>query len=310
MMYKSRIMIEIARGLKAFLNLEVCTTRGTVPNLARLREESPKKDSQLKRMQKRLFKKERQVARLQARQRSIDSHIGSAEYNHDGLVVWGKDVSFLREPSFVKAYEAGMNSGHKLAREKGSDKDIHIEWRVHVACWAAWHAKQLPGSFVECGVNTGIFSLAVCNYIDFNSTDKDFFLFDTFEGIPKEQMAEQETDRTRLNQIAYEECYEVARRNFEPFPRARLVHGTVPGTLDSVDIGEVCYLSIDMNIAEPEIANVEFFWDKLAHGAPVLLDDYAWHNHTLQKEEMDNVAFRKGVKILTMPTGQGLLFKP
>jgi hypothetical protein len=155
-------MIEIARGLKAFLNLEVCTTRGTVPNLARLREESPKKDSQLKRMQKRLFKKERQVARLQARQRSIDSHIGSAEYNHDGLVVWGKDVSFLREPSFVKAYEAGMNSGHKLAREKGSDKDIHIEWRVHVACWAAWHAKQLPGSFVECGVNTGIFSLDEC----------------------------------------------------------------------------------------------------------------------------------------------------
>lgn len=77
MMHKSRIMIEIARGLKVFLNLEVDITRGTVPNLARSREESPKKGSQLKRMQKRLFKKEQQVTRLQARQRSSDSQYGA-----------------------------------------------------------------------------------------------------------------------------------------------------------------------------------------------------------------------------------------
>jgi hypothetical protein len=30
-------------------------------------------------------------------------------------------------------------------------------------------------------------SLAICNYIDFNSTGKRFFLFDTFKGIPLEQ---------------------------------------------------------------------------------------------------------------------------
>ena len=233
------------------------------------------------------------------------------DYNHDALAVWHKDVSFLRDPAFVRAYQAGMNSGHKICREKGSDVDIHIEWRVYVACWAAWHAKQLPGSFVECGVNTGIYSLAVCNYIDFNSTGKDFFLFDTFKGIPEEQMTEQERDnRIRENQELYEECYDVARRNFAPFPKAKLVRGKVPDTLNRVSIDKVCYLSIDMNIAEPEIAAIEFFWDKLVCGAPVLLDDYGWVYYSLQKEEMDSFASKKGVKILTMPTGQGLLIKP
>lgn len=231
-------------------------------------------------------------------------------YNDDALAVWSKDVSFLKEPEFANAYRIGASSGYKHQREKGVDA-LHIEWRVHVACWAAWHAKRLPGSFVECGVNTGIYSLAVCNYIDFNSTGKEFFLFDTFRGIPKEQMASREReDRVKENEDFYEECYEVTRRNFEPFPKAKLVRGKVPDTLDHVTIDKVCYLSIDMNIAEPEVAALEFFWDKLVTGAPILLDDYGWLKYSLQKERMDEFARRRGIKILTAPTGQGLILKP
>ncbi len=72
----------------------------------------------------------------------------------------------------------------------------------------------------------------------------------------------------------------------------------------------MCYLSLDMNIVKPEIAAIEFFWDKLVSGAPILLDDYGWLHYSLQKVEMDKFASKKGVKILTLPTGQGLLLKP
>jgi hypothetical protein len=108
----------------------------------------------------------------------------------------------------------------------------------------------------------------------------------------------------------YSECFEIARRNFAPFPKAVLVRGKVPDTLRSVDIEQVCYLSIDMNIVEPEIAAIEFFWDKLSPGAPVILDDYGWSTYLLQKEAMDRFAEQRGVRILTLPTGQGLLLKP
>lgn len=171
-------------------------------------------------------------------------------YDHDGMRLYGKNTDFLQDDRFLRAYRAGMDSGHKIGRRKGSQADIHIEWRVHIAIWAACHAARLDGDFVECGVNTGIFSLAICNYIDFNATGKYFYLFDTFCGIPEEQMLDAERPfRTVENKSYYEECYETARRNFEPFQRARLVRGKVPDTLGDVSIEKVCYLHIDMNIA-------------------------------------------------------------
>ena len=116
--------------------------------------------------------------------------------------------------------------------------------------------------------------------------------------------------RIAANRMWYEECYEIALRNFAPFPRARLVRGTVPATLDSVAIEKVCYLSLDMNIAAPERAAIEFFWDKLSPGAVVILDDYGWASHDDQKATMDEFAAARGVPIATLPTGQGLLLKP
>lgn len=233
-------------------------------------------------------------------------------YTEDCLAVWHKNLDFLTEDRFVEAYRRGMDSGHRIGREAGSKKDIHIEWRVHVICWAACHAAKLQGDFVECGVNTGIFSLAAAYYVDFNRLDKSFYLFDTFAGIPDDQIADSEKawGRHKENEASYDECYEVAKRNFSPYPRARLVRGKVPETLTTVEIPKVCYLSLDMNIAAPEIAALEFFWPRLTPGAPIIFDDYGWAPYRTQKDVMDDFAARNGVHILTLPTGQGLLLKP
>jgi hypothetical protein len=262
--------------------------------------------------------KDREIQQIREHARSVedglrrlDEVFRSANYNADSLMVFNKNVSFLRNEAFMQAYRAGVHSGHKMGRKSGIGEDIHIEWRVHVACWAAARARHLEGSFVECGVNTGIPSLAVCRWIDFNATGKDFYLFDTFRGIPEEQMAAQERQqRIRENDEIYEECYDLVRRNFAPFPRGHLVRGMVPDTLRTVNIEKVCYLSIDMNIAEPEIAAMEYFWDKLVPGATVILDDYGWAGYELQQKEHDRFAASKRVPILLLPTGQGLIIKP
>ena len=119
---------------------------------------------------------------------------GQPQYDADHLAVWGKNLGFMNDPRFLSAYRRGINSGHKIGEAYGLGHDLSIEWRVHVCCWAASHAKHLPGDFVECGVNTGIYSLAVCEYVDFNATDKTFWLFDTFKGIPEQQMLPSERE--------------------------------------------------------------------------------------------------------------------
>jgi hypothetical protein len=225
-------------------------------------------------------------------------------YDSDGLRVIGKNVPFLADERFMSAYRRGMNSGH----DYGKGGDIHIEWRVAVSCWAARHGANLPGDFVECGVNTGIHSLAICEYVGFNALSKRFYLFDTFCGIPDEQRSAQE--RAHAANHEYRECYELACANFAPYPGAVLVRGKVPDTLPTVLIEQVAYLSIDMNIAYPERKAIEYFWPKLATGALIVLDDYGWRGYEEQKTAMDEFARGAGVEVLTLPTGQGLLVKP
>lgn len=229
-------------------------------------------------------------------------------HNADGLITGSRNVSFLHDKRFKDAYRYGMFSGHMIGGQ--ASVDLHIEWRVAVCCWAAQHGTRLPGDFVECGVNTGILSLAVCKYVGFNDLDKSFYLFDTFAGIPEAQMSEDERTDRLISNTKYPDCYAQAQSNFEPFARAHLVRGAVPDSLAMVKIDRVAYLSIDMNIAYPERKAIEYFWPKLSAGAMVVLDDYGWTRYEAQKQTMDEFAKSVGVEILTLPTGQGLLVKP
>lgn len=240
---------------------------------------------------------------------SILATWGRPSYSGDSLAVWNKNVDFLADERFIKAYQAGMHADHRQDRRPGSAIDLHIEWRIHVSCWAAWHAKQLDGDFVECGTNAGIMSVAVCNYIDFNATGKRFFLFDTFAGVPEEQIGPDEGHAYYQNTV-YRDVYETARRNFAPWPKAILVPGKVPDSLATQTISQVAYLMIDMNIMVPERAALEHFWPKMVRGGIVLFDDYGWRGYDAQKRAHDAFAARQGVEILTLPTGQGMLIKP
>ena len=68
-------------------------------------------------------------------------------------------------------------------------------------------------------------------------------------------------------------------------------------------------MSIDMNSVNPEVAALDYFWDKLSKGGMIILDDYAYVTCDLQYEAHNNWAKGKGIKILTLPTGQGLIIK-
>lgn len=236
---------------------------------------------------------------------------GVPSYDANNLVTWYQSVDFMSDKRFLSAYHRGMDSGHQIMRSPGSKDDIHIEWRVAVACWAAQHAARLPGDFVECGVNTGIVSLAICEYVNFNATGKSFWLFDTYSGMPPDQITKTEAElgRNEENSSLYLECYETAKRNFMPFPKANLVKGCVPDTLSSVSIPVVAYLHLDMNLSYPERAAIEYFWPKMPVGAIVLLDDYGWAPYRPQKDILDDFAKKNGVEIMMLPTGQGLLIK-
>jgi Methyltransferase domain len=228
-------------------------------------------------------------------------------YNQDGLFTIHSD-HFRSDPAFRAAYTRGIEASNGV--------DPGFEWRVHVALWAAAIALRGPGSFVECGVNTGFISSAIMNKLQWGALDRRFYLIDTFSGPVLAQYSHDEIERGRLTIAndalaagSYVTDIARVRANYAEWANVVIVQGAVPEILTDLDTGSVAFLHIDMNCALPERAALEFFWGRLSPGGVVLFDDYAHFGHDCQRDSIDAAAMGLGVDILSLPTGQGLIVK-
>ena len=229
-----------------------------------------------------------------------------ATYNQDGLrSIHNHD--FMREPSFCKAYERGCRAA----------SDYNWHWRVHIGLWAAFTASKLAGDFVECGVNRGFLSSAIMEFLDWDSLNRTFYLLDTFEGLDLRYVSHEDCqygaikkNESLLESEFYVRGVESVKANFSQWKNTRIIKGSIPETLNQVETRNVAYLHLDMNCSPPEVAAMNFFWDRLLPGAVVLLDDYAYRGCEAQKHAIDALAKEKHVMIASLPTGQGLLMKP
>ncbi|HJT19313.1 MAG TPA: class I SAM-dependent methyltransferase [Nitrospira sp.] len=227
-------------------------------------------------------------------------------YDRDGLRTV-HDHSFLSEPSFRKAYDRGVRAAG----------DYGWQWRVHIGLWAAKTASRLAGDFVECGVNRGFLASAVMEYLDWDSLGKQFYLLDTFSGLDDRYLTSEdrmggalEKNRHSIETGFYVQDIESVVSNFSQWTNVRIIQGPVPETLGQVVAEKIAFLHLDMNCAFPEVAAVDRLWNRLVSGALILLDDYAYFGYGVQKAAMDKAMKGKGVSIVSLPTGQGLIIRP
>jgi hypothetical protein len=230
-------------------------------------------------------------------------------YATDGLISVHSHA-FMQDAAFNQAYARGV-------RAVGGTDSYQWHWRIHIGLWAAKVASHLQGDFVECGVNKGFLSSAIMDYLDWNSLDRDFYLLDTFSGLDERFVSdgEQKSGTLRRNAEKLRSGFYVTgaadvRANFSQWPRAHIIEGSVPETLDQVAACNVAYLHLDMNCAPPEVAALTYFWERLVAGAVVLLDDYAYLGYSSQRLAIDDFARTRGVTVCSLPTGQGLIIKP
>lgn len=225
-------------------------------------------------------------------------------YDFEGLQTWN-NAAFLKDPNFLKAQERGFSGAQGQA-------SCPAPWRLHIAIWAAQTAMRREGDFVECGVYLGFVSSVIMTYLKWNETNhnKRFYLVDSYEGLDPTTLTERERELGRAEQYSnYRGTYPRALKNLAEFKNTELIKGYVPQVLPQVKAERLAYLHIDMNSAVPEVAALEYFWPKMTTGGVVLLDDYAFIDHKLQKHALDELAARLGFSIASLPTGQGLVIK-
>jgi O-methyltransferase len=218
-------------------------------------------------------------------------------YNKDFLAT-AHNSGFMDDPSFQKAYKAGLSTGSW----------INVEWRAHVMLWAANQCKDIVGDFIECGTNKGGFARTIVEALDLNKLQKNFYLLDTFNGFD-ESLLTPEEKKTLVGNGKYEECYEYVKTVFKNFTNVKIVRGSVPNTWDKVDSQQFSFASIDMNCVQPETEALNYIWPRLSKGGMIVLDDYAFVGFEDQYKAHNKWAADLGIQILSLPTGQGLLIK-
>lgn len=229
----------------------------------------------------------------------------SPTYFGDALAVWDKPVHFRSEERFDRAF--------RVAAETIEDADR--AWRMHTLAWAGEQALRVAGDFVELGVYRGFSARMVCSFLDFGKlSERRYFLYDTFTGFDPRisgggdflrgtsWMSHAQSHYSNPDNLGHV----VAR--FAREPNVVIVKGAVPESLAHAP-ESVAFLHVDLNSPKAEAAAYDFFWERLVSGAIIVIDDYGWANMAQQQGVAKEFFKRKGLPILELPTGQGLVVK-
>lgn len=154
--------------------------------------------------------------------------LGWDNYIHKSKIIRGMftkhNSDFKNEPLFKESLRRGIQQYERFWRN-GKSYANKLDWERQTTAWAASHAKHLKGDFVECGVATGMTTMTLVNYLDFNSLDRKFYLFDTYNGLDKRFSTEKEYDKFKDQ---YPDSYQFVKDSFKDYKNVILVGGGNP----------------------------------------------------------------------------------
>ena len=226
-------------------------------------------------------------------------------FSAEGMEIYGRNLSFARDEKFMSIF-------NKIAED---NKERGKIWRLHVFLWSFLNALKLDGDLIECGVWRGFCSSIATRYTNFEQNNKTLYLFDTWDGIPEDQIDIKRlgvgTEFNSLNdRYKGPENYEKVLQRFKSFPNVKIVKGRVPDIFKEIKMpNKISFLHIDMNSSIAEIAALEVLFEKMVKGSICLLDDYGSDNAIHQMKAELEWFTKRGYFVCELPTMQGLVIK-
>ena len=149
---------------------------------------------------------------------------------------------------------------------------------LYMKNFAKWINEQnLEGSVAECGVNTGDSAKFINEYFP----NRKLYLFDTFEGFAEQDIkAEQKLNNDeflngQFNKVGLfsgtEEDFVMKKMTYPE--NVIIKKGYFPDSAEDIN-DKFCFVNLDMDLYQPMLAALHFFWDKVIEGGCIVLHDY------------------------------------
>ncbi|MBL8553898.1 MAG: class I SAM-dependent methyltransferase [Phenylobacterium sp.] len=231
----------------------------------------------------------------------LESVPGAQAFVGEGIATWFKNPPFAADAKFMT-----LAAQDEAIAPSGV---FNWHWNLQVMLNAAQQAKAIPGDYVELGVYKGHTTKFLADYLDFATWDRNWWLYDTFEGVPADQ---RDPGREGMTATVYGESFtfEEVRDRFATYGNIRVIKGRVPDVFAQGSPGRIAFIHIDLNNAAAEIGALDALYDRLSPGGVIVFDDFCWStSHAQYRAEMAWFQAR-GLNVFPLPTGQGLFIKP
>lgn len=169
---------------------------------------------------------------------------------------------------------------------------------------------QIPGAFVECGVWRGGSMMAAALALA-GSTDRELFLFDTYEGMPPpgdvdvdytgaSAASRTANDPSRVEHITAVARLDEVRRNMAliDYPDAQIhyVAGRVEETVPAMAPDQIALLRLDTDWYESTHHELHHLFPRLVSGGVLIVDDYGhWRG---ARKAVDEYLDSSGIQLL------------
>ena len=89
-----------------------------------------------------------------------------------------------------------------------------------------------------------------------------------------------------------------------------LYKGWIPARFDEAKDKTFSLVHIDVDLYEPTLASLAFFWPRISAGGMIVCDDYGFESCPGARRAMDEFFAERGLSVVHLTTGQGFVTKP
>ena len=177
---------------------------------------------------------------------------------------------------------------------------------------------SLDGEVAECGCFMGLSSYLMCDYLRRrkpNYRGSRYHIFDSFEGLSAPTLEDdvpEEFERAKeieamCAQGAFAASLDRVRRNLADFPDITFHPGWIPLTFHALPERQYRFVHVDVDLYDPTLESLEYFYPRLAAGGVLVSDDYGWPGARMA---IDEFCAERSVKLAVTDYQQAVLIKP
>jgi hypothetical protein len=214
--------------------------------------------------------------------------------------VYKQHLIWLTDPDFI------------IARDRVEERGI--EGCPYDRCFTllslARMVRGVEGHFAECGVRYGKSSTFILTGAGPEST-KWLHVFDSFEGLSEPSDADvQAGGKSEWSKGDLAVAEDIVRQNLRDFgDRLALHKGWIPDRFGDVADKTFSLVHVDVDLYEPTLASVEFFYPRVQSGGVIACDDYGSGHCPGAKRAIDEFFADKPENVLSLTSGQSVVIK-